>query len=114
MNADEKNWLNLGPAIDIPVGTHKTVLIEGYPIAVFHLNCGFYAIEDSCTHQGLPLSEGAIVAENHIRCPFHGAEFCIKTGKVLSLPAYIDLKTYPVEIHNDTLYLSKISSVQND
>ncbi|MCS5710894.1 Rieske 2Fe-2S domain-containing protein [Candidatus Berkiella aquae] len=71
--------------------------INGHPIALFNLNGEYYAIEDSCPHQGLPLSDGPVLG-NEIICPYHGARFCIKTGEVTAPPAYEDLPTFEVRI----------------
>jgi len=70
-------------------------VINGQPIALFNLDGEYYAIEDLCTHQGLPLSDGSIEG-NEITCPYHGAKFCIKTGAVMSPPAFEDLPVFEV------------------
>ncbi len=41
---------------------------------------GFHALNDACPHQGGPLSEGT-VCEGAVRCPWHGFDFSLKTGK---------------------------------
>ena len=35
-----------------------------------------------------------------ITCPLHGAEFCLRTGEVLTPPAYEPLTTFPVRVHD--------------
>ncbi|MCS5708883.1 non-heme iron oxygenase ferredoxin subunit [Candidatus Berkiella cookevillensis] len=94
------NWLDVLPATQIPPGTHHVIVKEGVAIAVFNIEGKFYAIEDSCTHQGLPLSDG-FQEEDKIICPFHGAKFCIKSGRALSSPAYINLKTFDTRLVAD-------------
>ena len=47
----------------------------------------FFALDNLCTHEEGPLSEGEI--EGHeVTCPWHGAKFDIRTGEVLCDPAY--------------------------
>lgn len=66
-------------------------------VALYNIEGEYYAIEDVCTHDGNPLAEGEV--EGHVViCPRHGAKFDIKTGKVLSAPAYIDVPTYMVRV----------------
>jgi 3-phenylpropionate/trans-cinnamate dioxygenase ferredoxin subunit len=66
-------------------------------IVVFRIGSDFYAIDDVCTHDGGPLSEGEM--ENHwIACPRHGARFDIRTGAALSMPA-----TQPTVAHEAKL-----------
>lgn len=98
------NWFDVLPAAQIPPGTHHVIVAEGIAIAVFNIEGEFYAIEDSCTHQGLPLSDG-FQEEDKIICPFHGAKFCIKSGRALSSPAYINLKTFDTRLVADMVQI---------
>ena len=73
--------------------------IGNHWIAVFNVSGKYYAIEDVCTHDDGPLAEGDI--EGHeIICPRHGARFDIRSGKVLSAPALIDVPWYEVRIQD--------------
>jgi nitrite reductase/ring-hydroxylating ferredoxin subunit len=73
-------------AEEIPSGMAKLVKVEGKPIAVFNLGGRFYATNDTCPHEGGPLSSGYIEGEN-VTCPWHGATFHIVSGKTLEPPA---------------------------
>jgi 3-phenylpropionate/trans-cinnamate dioxygenase ferredoxin subunit len=64
---------------------------------VFNLGGSYYAIENVCTHDGGILTGGDIDGDV-IACPRHGARFCIRTGEVLSPPAYEDVATFPVRV----------------
>jgi len=87
---------------EIPVGGVKVVRVDDQPIALFHLDDGYYAMDDLCTHDGGPLAEGYL--EDHvIECPRHGARFDIKTGAVLCLPATAPVPTYPVRVVGDEI-----------
>ncbi len=77
---------------------------EGNPIAIFKLEDGFYAIDDTCSHAEASLSEGE-VEDHEIECPLHGAVFDLKTGNNLSLPAVVPVKSYPVKIEDNQLYI---------
>ena len=57
----------------------------------------FYAIGDTCTHRGGPLSEGAVNGTT-VTCPWHGAEFDLKTGAVMRPPAGQGVPSYRVVI----------------
>ena len=82
------------------------VEIAGRWVAVFNIAGEYYAIEDRCTHDDGPLAEGTL--NNHIiECPRHHATFDIKTGKVLSAPAYTDVPTYTVRIIGDKIQIGK-------
>ncbi len=87
---------------EIPVGGVKVVRVDDQPVALFHLEDGYYAMDDLCTHDGGPLAEGTL--EDHvIECPRHGARFDVKTGAVLRLPAVAPVPTYRVRVENEEI-----------
>lgn len=90
-------WLDVGLPKEIANLECKIIEINNVPIAIFNLNGMFYAIEDNCPHQHLPLADG-LVENDNITCPYHGAKFCITTGQVLSPPACENLHTYPTRV----------------
>lgn len=71
---------------EVPPGTVKAVRVENREVAVFNLNGRFYAAQDTCPHEGAPLSSGSLEGEN-IVCSWHGATFHVLTGKTLEAPA---------------------------
>lgn len=89
---------------EIVPGTFKTIEIEGELIAVFNINGEFYAIQDVCTHDGGILT-GGTVRGYIIECPRHGAQFDIKTGTVLRMPAVEPIQTYPVKVEGSEIFV---------
>ena len=87
---------------EIPVGGRKIVRLDDQEIAVFHLDDGYYAIEDVCTHDGGPVAEG-VVEGDVIECPRHGARFNIRSGAALCLPATSPVPTYTVRVEGDAI-----------
>jgi nitrite reductase/ring-hydroxylating ferredoxin subunit len=85
---------------EIPTGAGKCVEVNGRRIALFNLGGEIYAIDDECTHSGGPLSEGFVDGEE-IECPWHSARFSIRTGEVLSPPAFDGVTSYRVRIAGD-------------
>lgn len=77
----------------------KPVKLEkaGKSICVTRVGDLVFAIDDTCTHAEASLSEGD-VSGFKIECWLHGAEFDLRTGEVITLPATIALSTYPVRI----------------
>lgn len=88
----------VGRADEIPVGGRKIVQVEHLSIGVFRLADGFYAVRNYCPHQGAELCKGTVhgtyrpgavtefnpaLAGRVLRCPWHGWEFDIVTGKGL-------------------------------
>jgi len=92
-------WIDVAPVHELQPGSRKVISTEIGPIAVFNLDGELFAIADICTHDGGELASGACEGDQII-CPRHGARFCIKTGKVLTPPAYEDVETFQVNIQN--------------
>ena len=82
---------------DVPPGTAKAVEAEGRKIALFNSGGAYYAIDDTCTHRGGPLSEGEVDG-TVVTCPWHRATYDITTGNVLGPPAPRGVARYEVRI----------------
>jgi len=85
---------------DLTPGKAAAVELEGNRIAVFNVEGVFYAIDDTCPHAGGPLSEGT-VKDCKVTCPWHEADFDLKTGDVLSPPAFEGVKSYKVVVEGN-------------
>lgn len=73
-----------------------------YPICIYRFDENNYsALWMQCTHQGAELQ----VFGDKLQCPAHGSEFDNK-GKVTSNPAENPLRTFPVNVNNDQLFIS--------
>lgn len=94
------DWIDVSPQGEFAAGEWRSLDVDGTLVAVFNVDGAYYAIEDICTHDGGILTGGALEGEE-IACPRHGARFSIKTGAVLSPPAYEDLATFPVRIEGN-------------
>lgn len=67
----------------------------------------YFAVAYLCSHEDYAL-EGGTIHNGCITCPYHGAEFSLKTGDVLAPPAYEGIKTYPVKTDEDTISIGLI------
>ena len=93
-------FLAVAKASEIPVGEFKPVEANGKRLLICHSESGFYAIDDTCTHDDGPLADGWLEG-NAIECPRHGARFDVTTGKVLCLPAAVPIRSYPINVDGD-------------
>lgn len=89
-------------AEDIEPGTCGKAAIGGREIAVFNVDGKLYATQPNCTHWDGPLCEGSLSGEIVI-CPWHGSEFNVRTGEVVSGPAESPLKTYQISVEDGTI-----------
>lgn len=83
---------------EVAPGGAKLVEAGEKKIALFNLAGTFYAIDDTCTHRGGPLSEGEIAGEQ-VTCPWHGAVYNITTGDVVEPPAPRGVARYAVRVN---------------
>ena len=90
-------FVDIASASELPNGERLFVEIEGKPIVIFNIADQFFAIGDVCTHDDGPLGDGDLEGFN-IVCPRHGAEFDVRSGKVMQMPAVVDIPAYPVRV----------------
>ena len=71
---------------DVAAGSSKAVEVRGRRLRCSMSMEPYYAIGDTCTHRAGPLSEGE-VSGTTVTCPWHRAQYDLKTGGVLASPA---------------------------
>ncbi|NIP29894.1 MAG: Rieske 2Fe-2S domain-containing protein [Candidatus Dadabacteria bacterium] len=80
----------------------KSFIVENFVIAVCKVGDEFYAFRDECSHQTLPLSDGYMDGEV-VTCGYHGAEFNVKTGEALCLPAVEPIETFNIKVEGEDI-----------
>jgi 3-phenylpropionate/trans-cinnamate dioxygenase ferredoxin subunit len=91
--------LDVCPAEELPPGEMKIVTAGLVSVGVYNLDGAYYAIEDRCSHDDGPLCEGEFEPDTGVViCPRHGANFDIRSGDALTLPAVEPVSTYPVRV----------------
>jgi 3-phenylpropionate/trans-cinnamate dioxygenase ferredoxin subunit len=106
----------VGRVAEIPPGARKIVTLEGRSIGVFNVRGTFYALRNACPHQAGPLCRGTITGlltatdqrtltltrdGEIIRCPWHGWEFDLTTGRSVFNPHRLRVRAYPVTVEPD-------------
>jgi 3-phenylpropionate/trans-cinnamate dioxygenase ferredoxin subunit len=102
-----EEYVTVGKTSDVAPGTVRVIDMDGQAVAVANIDGQFYAFADVCTHDGGPVAEGELDG-CVIECPRHGAHFDITTGKVLSMPAVVDLPVYGLRIEGDEIKISRL------
>jgi 3-phenylpropionate/trans-cinnamate dioxygenase ferredoxin subunit len=89
---------------DIPDPGTMLVEVGDRLVALIHAAGHFYALDDVCTHDGGPLSEGPVDPQGRtIACPRHGAKFDLKTGAALTMPATKPTRAHEVKVEGDRI-----------
>jgi 3-phenylpropionate/trans-cinnamate dioxygenase ferredoxin subunit len=93
--------IDICPLDDLPPGAMRLVSWEDLEIGVFNCAGELLAIEDRCSHDNGDLVEGELDEDDcTIECPRHGSKFDLRTGKPLTLPAYVPVDTFPVSVED--------------
>jgi len=102
LEREKLEFIPVGSVDELPEGGRLFVEIDQQPIVILRINNQYYAIADVCSQDDGPVGEGAIEGFEII-CPRHGARFDMRTGKVLALPAFVDIPAYPVRVVDDQI-----------
>jgi 3-phenylpropionate/trans-cinnamate dioxygenase ferredoxin subunit len=96
---DQQNleYIAVGSIGELLDGQRLFVELDDMLIVIMNINGQYYAIADVCSHDDGPVGEGNIEGFEII-CPRHGARFDVRTGRALTLPAFIDIPSYPVRL----------------
>ena len=100
----EENWIEVGYIDSIEEEDLIRFDHQDKTFCVYRLTDGFHATDGICTHEAVHLEDG-LVMDDEIECPMHQGIFNIKSGEALSPPACEDLKTYPVKVDNDKIFI---------
>lgn len=101
---DMSEFIAIGSAAEIPDPGKKWIAVDDRIVVVFHVGGRFYCIDDVCTHDGGPLSEGSLV-DHMIACPRHGAKFDIRTGHAVTMPATEATAAHEIKVENGQLFV---------
>ena len=94
--------IRVASASEIPVGEARRFVIDGADVAVVNAGDYFYAVDDICSHEHFHLTDGEVDLDTMtIECPKHGSAFDLATGRALSLPAVLPVRTYGVKVVGD-------------
>jgi 3-phenylpropionate/trans-cinnamate dioxygenase ferredoxin subunit len=89
---------------DLSLNSSKVIDLGDKQIALFNYEGEYYALDDMCSHAEASLSEGDVY-DCKVECPLHGAEFDLKTGDAVTLPATKPVNKYKVNVEDDYIFI---------
>ena len=95
-------FVRVAKTTDVTPGESRLVEANGKRVALFNCDGELFAVDDTCTHKGGPLSEGDLSGHT-VTCPWHGASFDVRTGEVTGSPAREAVGCYGVRISGDDI-----------
>ena len=90
---------------EIDLGNMRCVEVGGRELLICHLEEGFFAVDNICSHAHARMSEGRLRG-HRIMCPLHGAAFDVRDGSVLRRPAVRPIRSYPVRIAGEDILVA--------
>ena len=101
---DADGWQRAAALADLADNAAFATKLGNRPIALYRLDGKIHALDDVCTHALALLSQG-FIEDGAVECPLHGARFDIATGRCLSPPATVDLRTYAVRVEGGEVFV---------
>ena len=95
-----QDFVAVARTAELQPGQTRRVLVAGHPVLVANVAGTFFAVDDTCTHEDASLSLGCLKGEL-VSCTLHGSRCSVVTEE----PATGALRTWPVCIEHDTLYI---------
>jgi nitrite reductase/ring-hydroxylating ferredoxin subunit len=105
---------------ELEPGGRRIVSIGGRLIGVIRTEDAIYAVRNVCPHQGAELCRGDVggtmlpspaheyvfgLRGRVLRCPWHGWEFDMETGKSVFDPDNVRVRTYPVTVEDGSIVI---------
>lgn len=98
------DFVCVGDARDIAPGTGKPYTVGRFDVAVFNVDGEYFALENTCPHQGGPIVEGSLEGAL-VTCPWHAWCFDVRSGK-MTLGDFAEIPQFDVRIDGVGVWVS--------
>ena len=98
------NWVDALSADELPTDDVIGVVVLGRDIALYTVGDSVYATDNTCTHGQARLCDGFLDG-HEIECPLHQGKFDVRDGTPTCAPVTEALRSYPVKIDGQRVYL---------
>ena len=97
----EPRFVTVAQVGEIPEGEGRPFVVGDQMVAVFHQGGQYYAMDDSCPHQGAPISDGDL-CDKVVTCKWHGWRFHLEDGRWVDSPR-TQITTHAVRVVDDRI-----------
>jgi 3-phenylpropionate/trans-cinnamate dioxygenase ferredoxin subunit len=102
----ETKWTRACGTSEVSRGDVKRWDFDGRSFAIFRSEKDeFFVTQNVCTHEHAFLSDGYLDGYM-IECPRHAGMFDIRSGKAVSPPACVNLRTFAVRVEGDDVLVA--------
>jgi naphthalene 1,2-dioxygenase system ferredoxin subunit len=102
--SEATQWIDALAADDLPNDDVIGVAVAGKDIAIYTVGDDIFATDNICTHGHARLCDGFLDG-HEIECPLHQGKFDVRNGHATCEPATEALRTYPVRIEGQRVFL---------
>ncbi|MCY1546699.1 Naphthalene 1,2-dioxygenase/salicylate 5-hydroxylase system, ferredoxin component [compost metagenome] len=102
--SETPQWIDALAADDLPNDDVIGVAVAGKDIAIYTIGDDVFATDNLCTHGNARLCDGFLDG-HEIECPLHQGKFDVRNGNATCEPATEALRTYPVRIEGQRVFL---------
>ena len=100
-----EEWTRLAGTGDVAEGEVVAVEMMGLNLALYQVDGAYFCTDNVCSHAYALLSEGWL--EGHlIECPLHNGQFDVRTGKGMGSPITEDIRSYPVRVEGEDIFIA--------
>lgn len=96
------SFITVAQKKDIPEGQTRAFSVKDKDIAISCVDGKYYAFINVCSHMEFPLDDGELNG-TVIECRHHGAQFDLRTGEVLSMPAVTPIQVFEVKVEGEDI-----------
>ena len=97
-------WVRVASVKRCPPGRLLPAKAGDEHIVLANVDGDVYALEDRCSHEDYPLSDGDLEGAR-LECVYHGAAFDVTCGRAVQLPAIRPVRAFPVEVRGLGIYV---------
>ncbi len=97
-------WMKVADLSDCPPGSLLDIEAGQESLVLANVDGDLYALENRCSHQDYPLSDGELDGER-LECLYHCARFDVCTGRAVGLPAIKQVVTYDVQVRGQEVHV---------
>lgn len=90
---------------ELPRGGKIVRDVDSQNILLCNVGGHIHAVENRCSHMAKPLDAGRLMGAL-ISCPFHSAQFDVRTGAACGFPAVHPLRRFEVRVDGDDIAVS--------
>ena len=101
----EAPWEKVARVGELAPGQMKRITPGGRRLLLCNADGRLHCVDEMCSHEDYSLYLGCI-QEGRIKCSLHGSYFDLETGEPTVEPATERIRTYPVEIVGDDVWVN--------